>query len=285
MLRHFVTVAARPHTRATTGDPVVVVGSGKGGTGGSTVTALLGIACATAGRRTLLVDGDEQVGILHRLFGVAAPHGLEGLRAGATTPANCVVALDQGLAVLPGGSGADDSGRRSVAVLSAAERRALFRRVAHLYREYDVVIVDAGSRLDTVMAAVASGARRVVVVGGDGAVALAAGYALIKAIELKWPGTPVDVIANRQDEVAGQRAFDQLQHAASRFLGRDLDCLGAIPDDAALDTAIRTGQSLHAVADVGVAGQAVRELAHRLLIRLGDGTRQSAAPGWINRRR
>jgi MinD-like ATPase involved in chromosome partitioning or flagellar assembly len=283
-LRHFVAATGREHWR-TDDDRVVVIGSGKGGCGTSTVAALLGIACAAEGHRTLLVDGDELVGTLHRLFGVDAPLGLGGLRSGSVAPAGCVLELDGGLSVLPGGPGADASGRHHAHVLSAGERRSLFRRVAQLYRNYDVVIVDAGSRLDTVITAGAAGARRFVAVSGAGTVAIAANYALVKAIELKWPGAPLDVIANRLDDQRGRIVFDQLQEASSRFLGRALDYAGAIPEDGALLAAALSGQPLRLIADHTVAGQAARVLAQRLLVQLNDGARRSAAPDGPLRRR
>ncbi len=283
-LRHFVAAAGREHWR-TNDDRVVVVGSGKGGSGASTVAALLGIACAAEGHRTLLVDGDELVGTLHRLLAIDAPHGLGGLRAGTPAPASCVHDFGDGLSVLPGGPGTDAAGRRHTHVLSAGERRSLFRRVSQLYRDFDVVIVDAGSRLDVVITAGAAGVRRFIVVGGDGTVAIAASYALVKAIELKSPGTPVDLIVNRQDDRRGRLVFDQVQEASSRFLGRALDFAGTIPEDSDLHAAALSGQSLRLIADRTIAGQAVGALARRLLVQLEDGADQSAAPDGPHRRR
>lgn len=274
-LRRFVASTALDRWRAND-DPVVVVGSGKGGSGTSTVAALLAIACSLEARRTLLVDGDELVGTLHRLFGIDAPFGLNGLRTGLHTPAACVLELEGGLSILPGGPGSDASGRHHAHVLSPGERRALFRRISQLYHDYDVVIVDAGSRLDSVLTAAAAGTRLFLAVAGAGAVAVAANYALIKAIELKWPGSPVDIVVNREDDPRGRLVFEQLREAARRFLGRELDLASAIPDDSALQAAIDAGQPLGAFADQTVAGQAARGLAQRLLVQL-DGTRSTSS--------
>ena len=52
---------------------VLVLGSGKGGIGTSTVSALLALAGVEDGRQVLLVDGNESVGSLHLLLGKPDP--------------------------------------------------------------------------------------------------------------------------------------------------------------------------------------------------------------------
>lgn len=283
-LRRFVATTARERWRASD-DPVLIVGSGKGGSGASTIAALLAIACSAEGHRTLLIDGDELVGTMHRLFGVGAPLGMEGLRTGSHAPADGVLVLGDGLSLLPGGPGAVAEGRHPAHAFSAGERRALFRRVSQLYRDYDVVVVDAGSRLDTVMTAAATGARRFVAVTGVGTVAVAATYALIKAIELKWPGLPAEVLVNRHDDERARAIFEQLQGAASRFLGRDIEYSGTIPEDDDLRMAILAGQPLGDIAGQTVAGHATHLLAQRLLVQLDVGVRRPAALQSRHRRR
>lgn len=282
-LRHFVAVTGRRSWRAND-DRVVVVGSGKGGSGTSTVAALLGIACAAEGHRTLLVDGDELVGTQHRLLGLDAPHGLGDLHNGTLAPADCVHDLGDGLSLLPGGPGTNARGTRHMHVLSAGERRALFRRVSQLHGDYDVVIVDAGSRLDNVLTAGAAGARRFITVGGDGTIAIAASYALVKAIHQKWPGTPVDVVVNREDDQHGRHVFDQLQDASSRFLDHRLEYAGTIPEDGDLHAAALSGQSLRLAADHLAAGQAASALARRLLLLLEEGADRAVALAGPHRR-
>ncbi|MHB1310440.1 MAG: MinD/ParA family ATP-binding protein [Gemmatimonadaceae bacterium] len=282
-LRRFMGAAAPGPWRANE-EAVIVVGSGKGGSGASTVAALVGLACAAEGQRTLLVDTDEFVGTLHRLFAIEAPLGLDGIRTGSSTPVACVQDLGDGLSILPGGPGIEASGRRHAHALSPGERRTLFRRVSQLYGDYDVVVVDAGSRLDMVMTAAAAGAQCFVTVADATTVAIAASYALIKAIELQWPGSPVSVVVNRQDDARGRSVFDQIQNASKRFLGRDVDHAGTIPEDHDLQAVIGSGQPLGVLADQLVAGQAVRGLAQRLLLRLAEGTHRSARAERAHRR-
>lgn len=263
-IRHFVSRRAHKPWRVAD-NAVLVVGSGKGGTGGSTVSALLALAMSEGGRRTLLIDSDELVGTLHRLFGIDVPVGLQGLRSGTQTPSDAIVTLTNRLSLLPGGPGPDAFLAENTAALSTDERRVLVRRIGLLYGNYDVVIVDAGSRLDAVLAAASSGVQRFVLVTATDSVALAATYALVKAIDHKYPGAPVDLLVNRHEDSRARAAFDHLGAASSRFLGRGIEYAGTIPEDDGLRAAILAGRSLGQCADNSQAGHASQVVAERLL--------------------
>ena len=101
----------------------VVVGSGKGGSGASTIAALLGIGMAEAGRRTLLVDGDDAIGALHHLFGI--PSASEALLRQEDPDSEIIWVADR-LALLPGGSV-----RHRIASVrtTPVQRSAFYRRI------------------------------------------------------------------------------------------------------------------------------------------------------------
>jgi flagellar biosynthesis protein FlhG len=262
-------------------DPVVVIGSGKGGSGGSTISALLAFSCAHEGRRVLLIDGDELVGTLHRLFHAHAPLGIGSLRDGQHAPADAIVPLSCGVDLLPGGDGA----MNRTDPLGPAERRSLFRRLAPLYANYDLILIDAGSRLDSVVAAAGPTALRFVAVSGAEPVALASAYALLKAIDTKWPNAPVELLVNRYSEQQGRDAFHHVKSAAERFLGRGIGFAGSIPEDRELGIALHAGTPLTTVAGDCTAGRAAHTIAVRLLTDLDDLARQSAASLSAPRRR
>jgi hypothetical protein len=130
-------------TRGAVERPAVwVVGSGKGGAGTSTVAAMLALALAALGRRTLLVDADEQVGPQRLLLGlgVAADgaRGIGDLRAGGGAGQGAdalLVALSETLTVLPAAA------RRGA--LRGGERRVALARTATLWARFACVVVDA----------------------------------------------------------------------------------------------------------------------------------------------
>ena len=258
---------------------MVVVGSGRGGAGTSVVAGMLALSAAALDRRVLLVDADEHVGPQRWLMGVAAaaPHapGFAALRGGLALDA-LLLPVSATLTLVPGGAGADagalDAGADAPDApppLDPAERRALLRRVVAGFGTHDLVVVDGGSRLDAVAAcvdvAVAAGlAPRLLVVAGADPIALAASYALVKAVAARAPQVEAEVLVNRADADAARLAHAQLDQAARHFLDRPLRLAGAVPEDGSLDLALRAGMPLVDAAADSPAAVAVQPIAARL---------------------
>lgn len=241
---------------------VVVVGSGKGGTGTSTVATLLAEEANRAGRHVLLVDGDEHVGSLHLLLGFddAGP-GLGALKGGNVMPADLLREVRPGLHLLPGGSAGAAAGYG----LTTAERRALFRRISGLYEHYDLVVVDGGARMDSVVAALAAGAERLLVVTGKDRVAMAASYALVKVVLSRFAGLPTQVVINRAAGNQGSAAHRIVEGAAQRFLQLDVPLAAAVPDDPGMAAVFESRQGFAALPQGAPCRQAMAEVAGRIL--------------------
>lgn len=274
--------APRDGARADAGTTVVVVGSGKGGAGTSVVAALLALSVAAMGRRVLLADLDEHVGPQRWLLGATPAHGLGALRRGVA-PEALLVPVSATLSLLPGGPA--DGADAADAPLAPAERRALLRRAASAFAAHELVVVDAGSRLDTVRAgletaqAAAQGADgnlavRLLVVTGSDPIALAASYALVKSVAASavatdapdLPSLPVDVLASRLDDDDARHAFEHLDAAARQFLQQPLRFAGSVPDDASLAVALRAGMPLQDAAAGSPAAIAMQSIATRLAL-------------------
>jgi len=253
---------------------VLLVGSGKGGVGTSTVAALVAVMAAADGQEVLLVDADESHGALPLMLGVQPERGIAGLRAGTLAPADLLVTLGHGLALLPLGGTADVGDRTS-----PADRRALLRRVSVLYERFDLVVVDAGSRLEQVRGAAAAGASRLLAVTAAERIAAAATYALIKTMDARFPGLPVDLLLNRCRMSVASNGFDEMVAATRHFLGRGIDFAGAVPDDDRLRTVLAEGTPLQDAAALGTpATTACHELAVTLARRIDDSSPAVVGP-------
>ena len=275
-LRAFVGARTAEAWRASD-DRVLVVAGARGGTGASTVAA--GIACTAAaeGRRTLLIDADEQTGTHHHRFGVTALTGIGALKPGGGDPATAMQELSPALFLLAGGGGSAVEGLVSMP-FSPAERRTVFRRISNIYRSFDLIVIDAGSRLETVLAAGLTGLRKCVIVSGAEPAGVAAAYAMVKGIHLAWPGAPAEMVVTRAAEDKARDAFAEVQGAAGRFLGRTIGFGGVIPDDPMLEAAIAAGTTFPVATGGTRAALALDALAGRLLAELDRDVRRSMAP-------
>lgn len=237
------------------GPETFVLGSGKGGVGKSLLTALLASAYARRGHRTLVVDGAQNQGNQHILFGVRPTHSLESLVRGETTPSDLLVPLAEGLDLVPA-----DSGAEALYGLTSVDRARLHQRVCGLFGEYDAVFIDGGPGLESVVRAAGIQASRLVVLTAPEPAALSDAYALLKIIHLQVPSLPSDVMVNRaMADEEGQAVFARLQLAARRFLRRELGYLGAVLEDDALRRCARQPGAV-----LGVVSEEVEGIAERL---------------------
>lgn len=223
--------------------PALVVGSGKGGVGKSFVSATLALSLADRGHRVLLVDGDQNLGNLHVLLGVRPALTPEALLDDHVAAHDLAIGVAPNCWLLPADSGADVVQR-----LSPTDRARLHRRITALYRDYDLVIIDAAAGLDCALRCVTLHATRLVVVTVPEPASLTDAYALVKVVHLRQPDMPCDVVVNRvtsDDEAVN--AFSRLSTATDRFLRRGIGYLGAVPEDLGVRTLMRDPNLLHAL--------------------------------------
>lgn len=222
----------------------IVIGSGKGGVGKSTLAILLAAAFARRGRRTLLLDGAQNQGNLHILLGVRPPGSLESLWSGELSPEELLVPLAPGLDLLPA-----DSGAERLYGLGAVDRARLHHRLSTLYDGYDVVLVDGGPGLESVVRATGIRAARLAVIATPEPAALADAYALLKIVSLQLPSVPLEVMVNQVSaDEEGQAVYDRLALAADRFLRRELGWLGPVREEDSIRRATRRPGALLPIA-------------------------------------
>ncbi len=248
------------HGAAPPGSPraatVVAVGSGKGGVGTSTIAALLAATMAEQGRRVLLVDAGQRLGGLHHLLGVE-PTGSLGQLRGGREPHDLLVPVAERLSLFPASL--------EEAELRPTERRLLMRRVAALFDAFELVVIDAGSSAESLVAACADGATRLLAVTAGDRISLVATYALVKLLHERAPGVRVDVVANRVSDDGADRLHEYLNGAAVRFLSRTVPFAGAIPDDPDFGSALAAGLGTDEASLGSTAAVAVRAIGERLL--------------------
>ena len=234
---------------------MLLVTSGKGGVGTSIVAALCALTAAELGRRVLLVDATEGGGTLHHLFGVRPKHSLWMLSHPRVASKDALTSIDETLTLVAGGtSGA------AVAPTSDAQRRTALTRLAAAYDDFDLVVFDGGSRLDTINAVGDLAKPRVLLVTSADRLALAANYALVKAVRARRVSTSISVVANRHGDALAAEACDFLVGACSHFLGRSIDVAGAIPDDPCLQAAVGAGMTVRDALSGSPAADAMRRI-------------------------
>ena len=212
---------------------VIGVVSGRGGAGVSLVAAVLALRSRLAGHRTLLVDADPWLDVQRVWLGLPKGPSLEALRAGGAGPEALVTSISDGLDLLSFGAGE----------ALEREQRTLVRRIPSIFMDRDVVVVDAGTRLESLERCLDLSVGSILVVSGADAIGLASTHALIKALRGRAEVTP-SVVLNRvtEDEAAAGRMV--LVEGARRFLGFEPEVTGYLPTDLGFRDRIASGATL-----------------------------------------
>ena len=255
-VRQFMVARGRTTPRPEPTPPVIVVGAGKGGVGTSTVATLLASAMSEM-QNVLLVETGHQLGVMHHLLGVDPTRTLDDLRAGRAEPEELLVPVANGLTMLSAHS------PPTAELLTAAERKLLFRRTMSLYDRFDLVVVDAGATVDSILTACADGGRFLAVTASD-RIAVISTYALIKLLHVRCPNVTLEVVTNRCDDDAAARIVGSLTEACEKFLGRPVDFAGTVPDDPNFTNALAAGISAVEAAAGSPAADALRAIGNRL---------------------
>ncbi|HTE44187.1 MAG TPA: hypothetical protein VK636_02995, partial [Gemmatimonadaceae bacterium] len=149
---------------------------------------------------------------------------------------------------------------------------------SNLYADYDLVIFDGGSRLDTITAIGDLADPAVLLVTSADRLSLAANYALVKSIRSRHADTRVSVVANRHGDGLAEEACQFLVGACSHFLGRTIDIAGAIPDDPCLQAAVGAGMTVRDALEGSPAADAMRGVLNRLTTSRSSAQRPAAIP-------
>ena len=101
---------------------------------------------------------------------------------------------------------------------------------------------------------------------GKDPIALAATFALCKAINHRYSELNIDVVVNRHDTEEAKLCFDLVENGARQFLPAcPLSFAGAVPLDSTLDAVLRGGMPFLDAAAGSPAAHAAHELALRAL--------------------
>lgn len=257
---------------------VIVVTSGKGGVGKTTVTANLGSAIAKMGKRVALVDAD---------FGLRNLDLLLGLENRVVYTAVEVIAgdcrLEQALV--------KDKRQESLVLLPAAQNRnkeavtpaQMKQLIARLYKAFDYILVDCPAGIEMGFRNAISAAREAIIVTTPEITAVRDADRVIGLLE-SYGVKRLRLIVNRLKPDMVKRSEMMSVEDVLEILAVPL--LGIIPDDSQVIVASNKGEPLVLAPKVTQPAQAFQNIARRLegekvpLLDLGEG---GGMFGWFRR--
>jgi MinD-like ATPase involved in chromosome partitioning or flagellar assembly len=215
----------------------------------------MALGAAQGDERVLLIDATESGGTLHHLFSARPARSLWMLARPNAELRDTLLAIDDNLNLIAGGTVAGATTPRT-----EDERRAALATVSQVFGAFDLVVIDGGSRLDTVTAIVETLNPQIVLATSADRLSLAANYALVKSLRARREDLEISVVANRNGVGVAEEACEFLNGACAHFLGRSIDVAGVVPDDPCLQAAIGAGMSMRDALEGSPAANAARDV-------------------------
>ncbi|MBK1698852.1 MinD/ParA family protein [Rhodovibrio salinarum] len=241
---------------------VIAVASGKGGVGKTWLAITLTQALSTAGKKSLLFDGDLGLANVDVQLGLNPMADLSRTLTGQATLDDVVLPVEKtGFDVAAGRSGSG-----GLAALSAGQLDGLGRGVARLAETYDHVVMDLGAGIDGTVRTLAGFAGISLVITTDEPTALTDAYAYIKVIRQHRPDADLRVVVNMAaSQREGERTHTTLRKACESFLRYSPPLAGVIRRDSRVPEAIRAQTPLLTRSPNSEAAVDVTHLAQQLL--------------------
>ncbi len=206
---------------------VIAVTSGKGGVGKTTLTINLAIALAAQKKRVFIFDADLGTANIEVLLNLSAKYNITHLLAGEKTLLDIAVPAPGDIAVIPG-----SSGLQSLTEMTEAQFSRLIASLNHLDGLADIILVDTGAGISRAVSNFLQAADETLVVTTPEPHAITDAYAIMKVMHGLACQTKQMLVVNRAENKAeADIAANRLSGVVNRYLGREIDYIGYIPDD------------------------------------------------------
>jgi flagellar biosynthesis protein FlhG len=239
---------------------VLAVTSGKGGVGKTNVAVNVAVAMARLGYRVGVLDADFGLGNIDVMLGLTPGGHVGHLVAGEKQLAEVVVEGPSGIQIIPA-----SSGLQSLTALDPVQRARLADALDEARLQLDFLLIDTAAGISDNVLEMLRLAGRVVLVTSLEPAAIVDAYAVAKVLSMTDMTKEIGVVVNGVHGADDARvAFQQIETAARRFLGRTVSYYGYISNDPAMRDAVVEQRALVEHSPESPASRCYRIVASRL---------------------
>ena len=244
---------------------VVTVTSGKGGVGKSNLAVNLAVQLRKAGKRVIIFDADFGLANVEVMFGAIPQYNLSDFIYRGKRIQEIITPGPMNIGFISGGSGIIGLNN-----LYREQIMYLVKAIEELNTLADYIIIDTGAGISDQVLEFVMASPEVLLVSTPEPSSLTDSYSLLKALyrnpNFVAADTTIHVISNRVSSLEeGQAVFDKLNSVVSQFLHGKLNYLGMIPQDAALDKAVRQQKTVSLLEPASKSAKAFEVLADNLM--------------------
>tara|TARA_Y100000589_G_scaffold243511_1_gene231110 strand:+ start:1122 stop:1925 length:804 start_codon:yes stop_codon:yes gene_type:complete len=239
---------------------ILVVTSGKGGVGKTTVSTNLAIKLADLGKKVLLLDGDFGLGNVCVSMGLDPQLGIEDVILGNSRLSDICLVGPGGVKILPCASANED-----MLTLNQERMDRFFRELMFYAAEEDYLVIDTGAGIGRGVQLALEIAHDVVVIATPEPTALADAYGLIKTCHELNNNCKIHLVPNRCNSTLEAKGVEnKMKLAVRKFLKRELIMPSFIRQSSEVQAVNRSQKILLKECPQSDAAQSITRLAYRL---------------------
>lgn len=251
---------------------VVAVTSGKGGVGKSNLSVNLAACLRKAGKRVIIFDADFGLANIEIMFGAMPKYNLSDVIYHGKSIQEIITQGPLEIGFISGGSGIV-----SLNGLQPEQIKYLVKSINELNNLADYIIIDTGAGISEQVLEFVVTSPEIILVTTPEPTSLTDSYSLLKTLFKKKEFNPNDtvihVVANKVHSTEDARAvYEKLNSVIAQFLHGNLNYLGMIPQDLAVEHAVRQQKVVSISEPNSKAAKAFEILASNLLQDAGEET-------------
>lgn len=240
---------------------VIVVSSGKGGVGKSTLALNLSLGLSTLGKNVILLDADLGMANIDIMLGLVPRYNLYHMIKGNKTLKDIIINGPAGLRIIPGGSGLNE-----LANLSDEELNRILVEMGRLDGECDFMIVDTGAGISNNVIRFLLAADDVIILTTPEPTSLTDAYGIVKSVARDGFMGNIFLVVNRvSKESEGVLVAQKFKLVGERFLDLDIKILGHILYDPQVEYGIRRQEALIQAFPRSIAAKNIMSMAEKLI--------------------
>lgn len=206
-------------------DKIVVVTSGKGGTGKTFFAANFAYQYSKS-KKVLLVDVDFNLSNLHLLFNAHPQKTLNTFFESKAIFSELLTTYNSNLDIIFGDSGLSSQGKPTFNQINK-----MFSEINNLSINYDLIVFDLGAGVSDENLHILAKAKTKLIITNPEPTALMDAYVLIKLLKSNDNVDGIFIAVNRCiEESEGRQAFQNLKSAVDHFLKLSVNFLDEIPE-------------------------------------------------------
>lgn len=213
----------------------IAVVSGKGGVGKSNFTTNFSNTLATFGEKVIIVDMDIGMGNIHILLGRGSRSNLKDYLQGDVSLEQVISEGPNGLHYISGGTGL--AGLLEWSDLMFDRLLAAFE---NLQTTYDYILFDMGAGATNWSLDLLVAVEDIIVVSTTEPTSITDAYSMMKYIYYKDREKNFYLLCNRVlTSEEGTDTLNRLKQTMARFLSKDVNILGSLPEDKLVRQAVK----------------------------------------------